>query len=164
MALALAAATDVACIDTLGVPSPERLVPQAIAVLRGAGLDPADYRLELRLEDRDHPDGGNLESVRVMSAVFLPRRAGHALRVHPGAPCALGWVWDPAAFTPWQRDVLERAAAAAAGVPETPGGPLLDVQVLETRDHVTVETSWRERPGAPPLRVVLRKSDLAVLE
>ncbi len=154
------------CAPDLGPVSTERFVEQALDRLRDAGYDPSDFRLTLRLEDQAWPDRGSLGSKRVTSVVFLPRSesAGYPLRVHPANPCALSWLWNPEAFSNWQRSAIENASAALRqhrpGVWEAE--PPTDLDVIESRDRLLVRL-WRSRESTPSLQVILRKPDLEVL-
>lgn len=122
----------------------ERLLAEAVAVLRASGHDPADFRVSLRLED---PLVGFVALGRAPrpGVLFTPRVAGpsvYPLRVSTLQPCVAAWALDLAAPTPGQRRVLEIAAGLLDPAPA--GDEVL--QVLESATHYQVEV-WYLPPG-----------------
>jgi hypothetical protein len=139
----------------------ERLIEEALAVLKQSGHRPAAYRLDLRMEDARSPDAPAHRSTRVPSVVFLPLLPGefYPLRVHPVSPCVASWVWQPERFTPWQREVLARAREQIDML-----GPaartLGDLQVQETLELIRIEFLQ----GSRRLYVTLNKRGLEVVD
>ena len=143
-------------------------IAEALDVLRSCGHDPADYQLELREDDPFVVAGSGDEPT--LAAVFLPldRERNYAVAVRVAQPCVVSWVWRPADFTDWQRQVIARAEALAktSDLPRS-AGLLLDVLVTESLEFVGIEVLDAE-PGRNPqsseLRVLLRKDDLSAVE
>jgi len=140
----------------------DRLVSRAVRLLAAAGHDPAGYRLELRQEEPPQPDRPWLEVRPLPSVIFLPTRGGEAypLRVHPAYPCVTAWLWQPQRFTPWQREVVERARGLLAV------GHAARLRVLESHDLLRIEPAQGQAGTAattPLGSLTLRKSDLAVV-
>jgi len=141
------------CIHDGVLPSStERLVGEAIRVLEQSGHSSADYRIELRMEDPLEPDDPDPRRQRVRSVVFVPRQPGerYVLRIHPSAPCAALWVWEPDQLTDWQRSVIERARETVATMlAEGPAVRAVRIRVVESRDLLRVEIDEAGPPAAP---------------
>jgi hypothetical protein len=141
-------------------------VTDAIEVLEACGHDPAAYRLELNQDDPFELAGSGREPT--INAVFVPldSESLYAVGVGPADPCVVSWIWQPAAFTPWQRDLLEgaRRHAEASGLGWTdPDG--WNVRVTESRELVSVRL-WPADESAPrrrELRFLLEKRGLRVV-
>ena len=146
----------------------EGFIAEALDVLRSCGHDPADYRLQLREDDPFVAAGSGRKPAR--TAVFLPldRERHYALAVNASHPCVVSWVWQPADFTDWQRQVIARAEALVktSGLPRS-GGRLLDVLVTESLELVGIEVLDVEpgrNPPSPELRVLMHKDDLSLVQ
>lgn len=158
-----------ACVGrTSTAEDPKGFITEALDVLRSCGHDPDDYRLELRGDDPFVAAGAGREPA--LTVVFLPldRERHYAVAVNDAHPCVVSWVWQPADFTDWQRQVIARAEALA----KTSGlswddGRLLDVLVTESLELVGVEVLDAE-PGRNPqsseLRVLMHKHDLSLVD
>ncbi len=141
---------------------------EALAVLRSCGHDPADYRLELREDDPFVAAGSGRKPA--LSVVFLPldRERHYAVAVNAAHPCVVTWVWQPAEFTDWQRQVIARAEALArtSDLPRS-AGQLRDISVTESLELVGIEV-LDAKPGrnsqSSELRVLMNKHDLSLVE
>ncbi len=158
-----------ACIGRVSISEDAKgFLAEALGVLRSCGHDPADYRLELREDDPFVAAGSGREPA--LTAVFLPvdRQRHYAVAVRAAQPCVVSWVWQPADFTDWQRQVIARAEALAKtyDLPRS-GGRLLEVLVTESLELVGVEVLDAE-PGRNPqsseLRILMHKDDLSLVE
>ena len=146
----------------------EGFIAEALDVLRSCGHDPADYRLQLREDDPFVAAGSGRKPVR--TAVFLPldRERHYAVAVNAAHPCVVSWVWQPADFTDWQRQVIAQVEALAetSGLPRS-DGQLRDVLVTESLELVGIEVLDAE-PGrngpSSGLRVLMHKDDLSLVE
>ena len=158
-----------ACIGRVSISEDAKgFLAEALGVLRSCGHDPADYRLELREDDPFVAAGSGRKPA--LTAVFLPldRERHYAVAVNAAHPCVVSWVWQPADFTDWQRQVIARAEALAktSGLPRR-AGQLLDVLVTESLELVGIEVLDAE-PGRDPqsseLRVLMHKDDLSLVD
>lgn len=161
-------ADDETCVGSEPVPAdtPE-FIRAALEVLEAAGHDPAHYRLEVRHDDPFALEFAEPGPGPVLSVVFLPVdiERNYPIKVNARHPCALTWVWHPASFTPWQREVIAKAGALAEKRAGWKAGSQLDIRVIESRDLIGVEV-WPIReldraPTASELTILLQKRDLA---
>ncbi len=153
-----------ACIGRVSLSEDAKgFLAEALDVLRSCGHDPADYRLELREDDPFVAAGSGRKPA--LAVVFLPldRERHYAVAVDAAHPCVVSWVWQPADFTDWQRQVIARAEALArtSGLPRS-AGQLLDVLVTESLELVGIEVLDAEQSSE--LRVLMHKHDLSLVE
>jgi hypothetical protein len=156
----VATAGEAPCLDLgAGSGATGRMISTAVEILRGAGHDPAEYRVELRMEPAVRPDFPEWGGERVPSVVFLPRDSGrrYALRVHPAHPCELMWVWRPTRLTGWQRKTLSRARELLEPAGDDALGELVEVRVFETAGTIDVRWTGTGPDGSHERRVVLDK-------
>lgn len=158
-----------ACMGRVSISEDAKgFLAEALDVLRSCGHDPADYRMELREDDPFVAAGAGREPG--LTVVFLPldRERHYAVAVDAAHPCVVSWVWQPADFTDWQRQVIARAEALAktSGLPRR-AGRLLDILVTESLELVGVEVLDAEparNPQSSELRVLMHKHDLSLVE
>ncbi len=98
----------------------------------------------------------------------LDRERHYAVADNAAHPCVVTWVWQPAEFTDWQRQVIARAEALArtSDLPRS-AGQLRDISVTESLELVGIEVLDAE-PGrnsqSSELRLLMNKHDLSLVE